>query len=41
MEKKKKNFLVNLFDELDKKLEKKSKEKKCGCGDSEDESCCK
>jgi len=31
MEKKKKGFLINLFDELDKKLEKKSKEKKCDC----------
>jgi len=38
MAKKKKGFFVNLFDELDKKLEKKSKEKKCGCC-SDDKKC--
>ncbi len=40
MTEKKKGFLGKLFEKMDKKMEKKSKEKGCCCGDSE-ESCCK
>jgi hypothetical protein len=40
MSKKKKNFFSEIMDKLDKKLEKKSKEKKCSCCD-EDKSCSK
>ena len=37
----KKNFFGRLIDKIDKKLEKKSKEKKQGCCDSSDGQCCK
>lgn len=38
--KKKKGFFGNLIDKLDKKLEKKSKEKRCSCGEDDDKKCC-
>ncbi len=40
MTEKKKGFFGKLIDKMDKKMEKKSKEKGCGCEDSK-ESCCK
>jgi len=40
MAEKKKGFINGLLDNLDKKLEKKSKEKKCSCcQDSRDKEC--
>lgn len=36
---KKKSFFSKIIDKLDKKLEKKSKEKKCCCQCSEDKEC--
>ena len=42
MAEKKKGFFQRLFDTLDKKLEKKSKEKESGCNSgSGDNKCCK
>jgi hypothetical protein len=41
MAEKKKGFFKKIIDGLDEKLEKKSKEKRSCCGDSEEGSCCK
>ena len=42
MAEKKKSFFGKLIDEIDEKLEKKSKEKKGSCcGSPNEESCCK
>ena len=41
MDEKKKSFFGKLIDGIDKKLEKKSKERKGSCCGEEDNSCCK
>ena len=41
MSEKKKGFIGRLIDKFDEKLEKKSKEKGCGCcGGDKDKTCC-
>ena len=37
---KKKGFLAEMFEKLDKKMEEKAKENKCCCSSDKDKSCC-